>query len=121
MAGAAAVPMGAGVVALDAVIAPSLPARVSLLMAPAMRDGFVELRTYTNPSADFVRGLERVCKNVGASLARMATPETTIMLRFDSLRHREQFWNAVNADPEWPQLRGEFESYRFSVYRPARA
>jgi hypothetical protein len=120
VAAAAAVP-ATNVVALDAVIGPSLPARVSLLMPLGMRDGFVELRTYTNPSSDFISGLERVSRNAGASLLRIPGPESTVILRFDSLGQREKFWNAVNADPEWARLREEFESYRFSVYRPARA
>lgn len=116
-AGAAA----SGAVTLDAVIGPSLPARVSLSMPPISENGFLELRTYTNPTVDFARGLERVVRNAGGSLLEMATPEPTLVLRFDSLTERERFWNGVNADPEWPRLRSEFESYRFTVYRLARA
>jgi hypothetical protein len=119
VAGAAASGTG-GVVSMEAVIGPSVPARVSLLIPPAMKDGFIELRTYTNPTREFVCSLERVAASADGSFLRMPADDTTFVLRFETLRERERFWNAVNADPEWPRLRREFESYRFAVYRPAR-
>jgi hypothetical protein len=52
-----------------------------------------------------------------AGMRPVLCEDLTWLIPFDSLTAREQAWNRVNADPEWTNLRRQFASYRFSLYR----
>jgi hypothetical protein len=118
LAGVAAVPALAGgqVVWLEAFVAPSLPARIAVpAAAVGTRDAVLELRTYADPRvAAEVWGRLSAC---GGLLTRLPDPQS-LLIRFESLAHREQTWRKFQAAPEWETIRDHHNtSYQFSLYR----
>jgi len=121
LAGAVAVPALAGVpeVWLEAVVAPSLPARIAMpASAIGAHDALFELRTYKD---------RRVATQVWGRLSARGRFSTclsdsrTLLIPFESMTARHQAWREFQADHAWQTIRDHGDaSYQFSLYRRER-